>query len=597
MRIGKNQNTTSLTAFTSLIILYLVLISLVLIFSNQTLSNITLGREANFPVILSLALILPTAIVFSIVIYGISLYRERKSNAPGVRLKIKLIVAFSFLSLISAIPQTILSINFVTTALTEWYNPDLEKAITGGLNITLDYYQEKLTNLEKFARSPALLSVLQGIDNNPDLSWKKLTDYNPDVDSLEVFREDGSILVFLGDFAANRPFSQIQRQNEGPLPRRTEQGQTFLSYLKIVDSGPYRFYIVLSDLLSPDFQENTNYITDAVASINQIKEYRNQFWLLLPVLYMFFAFPLFLISILVSFLLSEDLTRPLANLEEATKRVIDGDFSFRILTRSRDDFGILARSFNTMILELENSRKQILQTEKVTAWQEIAQRLAHEIRNPLTPIKLSAQRILRKYEKDPENIGDFLEPAVRAIVTEVDGLDNLIKEFRDFARLPGPTKQTINLHDILQDAIRVYVTGNASVQFFSSGVPLDLEITVDPSQLKQIFTNLFRNAIDAMEGKGQITIRADKVRKGTFDYCRLQIQDTGKGISQEDVDKVFHPYYTTKKSGSGLGLSIIERIVHDHGGRIWFESEPGVGTTFFIDIKMEADNEYDISHR
>ncbi|WP_053228041.1 ATP-binding protein [Spirochaeta cellobiosiphila] len=597
MKIGKNQKSINLRSFTSLIVLYFILISLIILFSSQTLNNITLGREANFPIILNFALILPAGILIAIVIYALSVYRELRKDGPGVKLKIKLILSFSLLSLISAIPQTILSVNFVTTALTEWYNPQLEKAINGSLTITLDYYQEKLDNLGKFARSPSLLSVLQGIDINPDLSWKKLSDYNPAVDSLEVFREDGTILVFLGDPKANRPFSQIQRQNEGPLPRRTEQGQTFLSYLKLIESGSFKYYVVLSDLLSPDFQTNTNYLTNAVSSINQIKEYRNQFWLLLPLLYMFFAVPLFLISILISFLLSEDLIRPLANLEEATKRVIDGDFSFRILSRGKDDFGMLAQSFNKMILELENSRKQILQTEKITAWQEIAQRLAHEIRNPLTPIKLSAQRLLKRYETKPETIGELLRPAVTAIVTEVDGLDNLIKEFRDFARLPSSHKQKINLNDIVLESIKVYKTSNPNIQFDTEGVPQDFPMKADPNQLKQIFTNLIKNAIDAMKGSGQITFRADEVKKGTFTYCRIQIQDAGEGIKEDIIDKVFHPYYTTKHGGSGLGLSIVERIVHDHGGQIWFESQENVGTTFFIDIRLEVENEYDINRR
>jgi nitrogen fixation/metabolism regulation signal transduction histidine kinase len=231
---------------------------------------------------------------------------------------------------------------------------------------------------------------------------------------------------------------------------------------------------------------------------------------------------------------------------------------------------------------------KLLQTEKVTAWQEIAQRLAHEIKNPLTPIKLSAQRILRKAQTDPANLERIVETSVQAIINEVDNLDRLLREFRDFSRLPAPTLADVDLRRLVNEIAEVHAAPYKSIQFRIEEVPEGLILKADKTQLKQVFINLFKNAFEAIDGEGRVTVRADLVRKGNTQYCRIQVRDTGRGIGEEYQNQVFNPYFTTKGAGTGLGLPIVERIIFDHKGQIWFETQGGVGTTFFIDLPMET---------
>jgi two-component system nitrogen regulation sensor histidine kinase NtrY len=310
----------------------------------------------------------------------------------------------------------------------------------------------------------------------------------------------------------------------------------------------------------------------------------------LIVFYFFFSFPIFLLSILVSFLLTEEIIRPIVNLEEATRRVAEGDFSFRILSRSADELSHLVGSFNRMVSELSHSREKLKQSEKISAWQEIAQRLAHEIKNPLTPIKLSAQRILKKYTPDPEaGGGEFqkvLQASVSSIVREVDNLNDLLVEFREFARLPMPRLQSVHLRELVEEVEAMYTNLSAQVRFDSVHISEDSVILADPGQLKQILANLIRNAIQAMPGGGEISIRSAVVHKEDRRFCRIWIKDSGEGIAEEIRDRVFEPYFTSKKDGAGLGLAIVERIVFDHDGNIWFETEEGVGTTFIIDLPL-----------
>jgi nitrogen fixation/metabolism regulation signal transduction histidine kinase len=252
-----------------------------------------------------------------------------------------------------------------------------------------------------------------------------------------------------------------------------------------------------------------------------------------------------------------------------------------------------------MVSELSHSREKLKQTEKISAWQEIAQRLAHEIKNPLTPIKLSAQRILKKYPVEPEagagrradrglpGSGEFrrvLQASVSSIVREVDNLNDLLVEFREFARLPLPRLQSVHLREPVGEVTQMYRNLSTDVKIDSSHISEDSVIKADPGQIRQVLANLIRNAVQAMPDGGEISIRSAVVHKENRRFCRIWIKDNGSGIPEEIRARVFEPYFTSKKDGVGLGLAIVERIVFDHDGNIWFETQEGVGTTFIIDL-------------
>jgi nitrogen fixation/metabolism regulation signal transduction histidine kinase len=292
-------------------------------------------------------------------------------------------------------------------------------------------------------------------------------------------------------------------------------------------------------------------------------------------------------TVIIAFSLSEMVTLPIVSLADATRRVAEGDFSIRILARPGDELGHLISSFNAMVSELENSRIALLRTEKINVWQDIAQRLAHEIKNPLTPIKLSAERILRRLKTDPSGLEEILEPSMMAIVQEVDGLSTLLTEFRTFARLPLPSLERSKLRKIIEDAAAVYQTSYPEIVFNYETVDPELTLEVDRRHISQVLSNLIVNAVDAMEGHGILEFRAELVKKRDSRYCRLSVRDNGKGIPEEDRALIFNPYFTTKETGTGLGLSIVERIVNDHGGTIWLDSAPGVGTSFYIDLPID----------
>ncbi|MCF6335549.1 MAG: ATP-binding protein, partial [Spirochaetales bacterium] len=266
--------------------------------------------------------------------------------------------------------------------------------------------------------------------------------------------------------------------------------------------------------------------------------------------------------------------------------VIKGDYTYRILTHSKDDLSNLVNSFNYMVSELELSRNNLAHTEKVTAWQEIAQRMAHEIKNPLTPIKLSAQRILKKYKSSPESMQTILEPAVDVIIKEVDNLTELLSQFKDFARMPTPVREEIHLKNLISEVSLLYSEVSSNITLDLEGIG-DIILKGDRNQIQRVFSNLICNSYESIKESGSVTIRTEGISKGNTYYCRISVTDTGSGIDPDLKKEIFNPYFTTKEGGTGLGLPIVERIVADHKGKIWYESEINVGTTFFIEIPME----------
>jgi two-component system nitrogen regulation sensor histidine kinase NtrY len=538
---------------------------------------------------------LPLALLISIIYNIIKLLKERAEKKSGARFKTRLILFFAFIALLSAIPQTTLSIIFINSVINSETVTQLNEVVNNSLSIAVEYYNSKLKNLEIFSKGDLLPFLLRELPYNPQKTWHTLRNVNPEIQFLQVFTENGKDIFF----RAEGPFAQQARLSDfstlegmqGKLPKDERNEISIWRYLYKLSSGKRTYNVLFGIVLPKGFDQKTKQLSNSRELFIQLGRYKNLFQWVIIIFYFFFSFPVLLLAILVSFFLAEEIIRPIFNLEEATQRVAQGDFSIRILYRSSDELANLIQSFNRMVSELEVSKKKLLQAEKIAAWQEIAQRLAHEIKNPLTPIKLSAQRIQKKYEdkdiNNEEELKKVIESSVTAIIGEVENLNKLLKDFSDFAKLPEPKKEKVNLKKLIKEAVSLYHHISANIRIDTKNIDPHLEIFIDYNQFKQVVANLILNAIQAMPGGGTIFIRADLVKKEKTNYCRIQIQDAGEGIDEGIKHLVFDPYFTTKKGGAGLGLSIVERIVFDHQGDIWFESQKGRGTTFFIDIPME----------
>jgi two-component system nitrogen regulation sensor histidine kinase NtrY len=229
---------------------------------------------------------------------------------------------------------------------------------------------------------------------------------------------------------------------------------------------------------------------------------------------------------------------------------------------------------------------ELIKAQRAAAWQEVARRIAHEIKNPLTPIKLSAERILKKYRRGDKDLDDILEPSIQTVIKEVTGLKRLVDEFSRFARMPEAQPVPNDIHRIIEESITLYRTSHRRLTIendFAPDVPI---IKVDSEQMKRVFTNLIENAVESMENGGRIAIRTRY--DNNLRAVRIEVADEGAGVAPEDKDKLFLPYYSTKQDGTGLGLAIVNRIIADHSGYIRIEDNAPQGTKIVIELPADV---------
>jgi two-component system nitrogen regulation sensor histidine kinase NtrY len=292
-----------------------------------------------------------------------------------------------------------------------------------------------------------------------------------------------------------------------------------------------------------------------------------------------------ILAILLSSWAAARITRPIVQLARAAQDVAAGHWDTRVEIRGGDEVAQLAGSFNRMTAELLAQKERLLQTERVAAWRELARRLAHELKNPLFPLQLTVENLVRARTQSPEQFDEVFRESSSTLLAEISNLKTIIGRFSEFSRMPHPQLQAVQVNEILRGVVKLY---QAQLQAPGRAVidcKLELDeslgtIAADPDLLHRAISNLVLNAMDAMPNGGTLRLRSRRDDGKTI----IEIADTGSGLTREECERIFTPYYTSKQHGTGLGLAIVQSVVSDHGGRISVQSEPGRGTTFVIEM-------------
>jgi two-component system, NtrC family, nitrogen regulation sensor histidine kinase NtrY len=292
-----------------------------------------------------------------------------------------------------------------------------------------------------------------------------------------------------------------------------------------------------------------------------------------------------LIGLLISLWVSARITRPLEELAAGAREVASGRWDTVIELRGRDEIGQLASAFNEMTQTLGAQREQLVQTERVAAWRELARRLAHELRNPLFPLQITVENLQKARQLDAKQFLEVFNESTATLKAELANLNTIVGRFSDFSKMPAPQFTRVNVNEALRNAVRLFepqfnAVGKPPVipeYFLTEPMP---EIDADADLLHRAFQNLVLNALDAMPAGGTLTMRTTE-HEG---HVRIEVTDTGKGLTPEECSRLFTPYYTTKVQGTGLGLAIIQSVVSDHHGTISVSSDEGRGTTFRIEL-------------
>jgi signal transduction histidine kinase len=293
-----------------------------------------------------------------------------------------------------------------------------------------------------------------------------------------------------------------------------------------------------------------------------------------------------LVAVLASLWFATRITRPIVSLAEAARRVAAGDLYAKVEVESSDELGELAAAFNRMTEDLLQQKARTLQAERVAAWRELARRLAHELKNPLFPLQVTVENLIRAKEKGPELFEEVFREGTSTLLAEVNNLKTIVGRFSEFSRMPQPHRKPTQLNEVVRSVLRVFHAQLQEKTQIIVRTELDPElptISADSDMLHRALSNLVLNAIDALPQGGTIAIQTSVIG----DDVELSVSDTGCGLTQEECARLFTPYYTTKQHGTGLGLAIVQSVVSDHGGKISVESTKEKGTTFRIELPRE----------
>jgi len=292
-----------------------------------------------------------------------------------------------------------------------------------------------------------------------------------------------------------------------------------------------------------------------------------------------------LLATLFSSWIAARVTRPVEELSRAAQSVAEGNWSTHVEASGNDELAALARSFNHMTADLQNQRERLVQAERVAAWRELARRLAHELKNPLFPLQITVDNLVRAKGLPADQFDEVFRESASALHTEIANLKAIVGRFSDFSRMPQPHLQRVQINDVVRGAqqllqAQMSAPGHAPIRLDMQLSSTSPSVPADPELLHRALSNLILNATDAMPEGGTLTLRT----LDTGEQVLIEVADTGIGLTQEEIERIFTPYYTSKQHGTGLGLAIVQSVISDHDGTITVKSEKAVGTTFTISL-------------
>ena len=565
-----------------IIVIFILTISLgfltFLTFINKSFIKL---NEENLEILLISNIVL-VILFFGLIFIDIKNSIKNNINVRGSVANRKYIVSFALFTLIPSLLIAIFSLFIFSFALDKYFDKKITTAVNNSYEIAKNYVDEKRNKIESEIVLIAFdLNKYSELYNSDPERYQIILNtqrFLRDIDQLHLINQDGKLLRS----AANSEYKKIEdramqmvRNDDRPLKiintfenksaavvRLSNYENTFLYVLKYIDKNI------------------SNYLIESEEAVNFYYTVENQnlgIRISFAIIYVTLVTLLLFLSITIAIRFSSRFFISINNLITASESIGRGNLDTKVPDLKADiEMERLNKNFNSMIERLKNQQEKLLTNERHEAWENVARKLAHEIKNPLTPIQLTIDNLKTKYLPNVENERQekYLNN-LKTILKQIKQIENLVNEFSDFARMPKPLFKPNNLNNVIKENISLVNKFDNSVKIgLVNHLPKEVVLNFDNEQFNRLFFNLIKNSVESIQEKAEKDSKTDKnidieIRQRR-DYININIVDTGTGFKNKKTKDIIKPYFTTKEKGTGLGLSIVDKIISDHEGSIKF---------------------------
>ena len=540
----------------------------------------------NLQTLLIIDLIL-VALFFAIILNEIfKLIKKARAKKVGTKANLRYITFFSLATLIPAVFIATFSLFLFSVGLQKYFDEKITTAVNNSYDVAKKYVDETRNTIQQ-----DILLVAIDIDRNVNLYYDNKKRFKNLMRNQRLIRRLDEIHLI--DSSGKTILSNVIDPTLKYIPPQNKAFELLIASgnkpIKIIDADENRSasilklnnyidtYLYIVKFIDPQI---INYLKETEQAINfyyNVENKQTGIKITFALIYIIIVTLLLFLSITIGIRFASRFFQPIVNLIGASESISAGNLDAKVpLIDSDDEIKQLNKNFNSMIDKLKTQQKKLLLTEKHEAWESVARKLAHEIKNPLTPIQLSIDRLREKYLKDIPNDKENFENYLKTINRQIKDIEHLVNEFSDFARMPKPVLKNANFKKIVDSAINLYELPNSKINFNLKCKKEKMSIVADEEQLNRVFINLIKNSIESVtersKNNGEFAGKIDIEIKDENNYIYCSVEDNGMGFSDKNLNKIVEPYFTTKVKGTGLGLAIVNKIVNDHNGKINFRS-------------------------
>jgi nitrogen fixation/metabolism regulation signal transduction histidine kinase len=524
--------------------------------------------------LLNVDLVILLLLVTIVARLAVSLWSRRRRGIAGARLHVRLVFIFSLLTAIPAILMTIFAAVFLHYGVQSWFSDRVKTAVEESQAVAEAYLEEHQQVIKA-----DILAMANDIDRQATTLIDDAAYFNRSMDTQSFLRNFSEAIVFdsSGRVLAGSGLSYtlgmetlpqyaLPQADEGDVVVMTGESEDRVRALvrlnNFVDA-----YLFVGRMVDPVVLSHLADTKKAAEEYQRLESQRGHLQVKMTMIFIIVALLLMFAAIWAGLVLARQMIEPIAELIAAAEKVRSGDLTARVEESERQgEFEVLARAFNRMTKQLQEQQKDLVVAARQAAWSDVARRIAHEIKNPLTPIQLSAERLKRKYLKQIHDDPETFSRCTDTIIQHVGDIGRMVGEFAAFARMPEAVLRRGTVNGDIGDLVALQQQAHPEITFTTTGLNVGAETMVDSAQFRQAFTNIIQNAIDTVENADMKKIGvALLMHEGEI---AVVVADSGAGFPAGDDEKarLTEPYVTHKPRGTGLGLAIVRKIMEDHGG-------------------------------